>query len=108
MLTFVPSKHFEYLTAHCEVRFRNVYNVSFRYIPISGAQRSLFFMPLRQHPTLFPTFVADPPLRRNNSQKFYRNSLESAKIHRTFATSKVEVLGLAKRQSRASFLFHIA
>ena len=55
-------------------------------------------MPLRQHPTLFPTFVADPPLRRNNLQKILRNSLESTEIHRTFATSKVEV----------SFLFHIA
>ena len=55
-------------------------------------------MPLRQHSTLFLTFVAYSPYRRNNSNKIWVKSLESAEIHRTFATSKVEV----------SFLFHIA
>ena len=64
-------------------------------VGLSGAP---FFMPLRQHFTLFLTFVAYPPLRRNNLQKILRNSLESAKNRLTFATSKVEV----------SFLFHIA
>ncbi len=55
-----------------------------------------FFMPLRQHSTLYAHYVANPPFRRNNSMKNLRNSLESAEIRRTFATSKVEV----------SFLFH--
>ena len=55
-------------------------------------------MPLRQHSTLYAHYVAYSPYRRNNSKKILRNSLESDEIHRTFATSKVEV----------SFLFHIA
>ena len=55
-----------------------------------------FFMPLRQSFTLFYPFVADPPIRRNNSKKILAKSLESAKTRLTFATSK------------DSFLFHIA
>ena len=60
---------------------------------LSGAP---FFMPLRQLFTLFLTFVADSPQRRNNSLNILRNSLDSAEIRLTFASSK------------DSFLFHIA
>ena len=62
-------------------------------VGLSGAP---FFMPLRQHFTLFLTFVAYPPYRRNNSNKILAKSLDSAEIRLTFASSK------------DSFLFHIA
>jgi len=55
-------------------------------------------MPLRQHSTLSHNSVAYPKLCRNNSNKIHPKYLEAEKIHRNFATSKVEV----------SFLFHIA
>ena len=45
-------------------------------------------MPLRQHSTLFLTFVAYPPYRRNNLQKILRNSLDSAENRLTFALAK--------------------
>ena len=64
-------------------------------VGLSGAP---FFMPLRQHSTLFLAFVAYPPYRRNNSNKILVKSLDSAEIRLTFASSKVE----------DSFLFHIA
>ena len=57
----------------------------------------MFFLPVRHEFVLQHLFVADPPLRRNNSMKIHRNSLESAENRLTFASSKVEV----------SFLFHI-
>ena len=62
-------------------------------VGLSGAP---FFMPLRQHSTLFLTFVAYPPYRHNNSNKILAKSLDSAEIRLTFASSK------------DSFLFHIA
>ena len=62
-------------------------------VGLSGAP---FFMPLRQHSTLFLAFVAYSPYRRNNSNKILAKSLDSAEIRLTFASSK------------DSFLFHIA
>ena len=62
-------------------------------VGLSGAP---FFMPLRQHSTLFLAFVAYSPYRRNNSNKILVKSLDSAEIRLTFASSK------------DSFLFHIA
>ena len=55
---------------------------------LSGAP---FFMPLRQHSTLFLTFVAYPPYRRNNSRKISPKFLESGQNRRTFAVANKRI-----------------
>ena len=57
-------------------------------VGLSGAP---FFMPLRQHFTLFLTFVAYPPYRRNNSGKISPKFLESGQNRRTFAVANKRI-----------------
>ena len=66
----------------------------------SGLSGAPFFMPLRQHSTLFLTFVAYPPYRRNNSEKISPKFLESGQNRRTFAVvnQTKQVLGDANKR----------
>ena len=73
---------------NCSITSDNiVFHYSIRFKVNKGLSGAPFFMPLRQHSTLFLTFVAYPPYRRNNSGKISPKFLESGQNRRTFASS---------------------